>query len=91
MTVEQVREGERQPAGGRRVLITQFQLRLSEVCSSSSAECILGCILGISESLTEKPTRRKVSNNLQSNKMSKVLQICGETCVGDISTIQNLS
>lgn len=60
--------------GGRWVLITQLQLRLSEVCSSGSAECILGYILGISESLTQKPTRI-FYNNLPSNKMSNALQM----------------
>lgn len=94
--VEQAVEGQSQPAGGRRVLNTQCQLWLSEILHpTDSAECVLGCIVGFSESLTGKPTRRKVYNDLQSNKMSKDLQMCCRTedikCVGDPSYMERPS
>lgn len=70
--MEQDWEGQSQPAEVEENSSLSFTYDFFEVCSSSSAECVLGCILGFSESHSQKsPQEEKFRTIYQVIKWAK--------------------
>lgn len=85
--MEQDREGQSQPAEVEENSSLSFTYDFFEVCSSSSAECVLGCILGFSESHTQKSPQEEKFRTIYQEIKWEILQMCCEMeatkCVGD--------